>query len=80
MAYLLIAAIITRRGLRGEGGKWRRMDRGTYPPSVIRRRVYNRVSEIGCSALIPRAGNNDANRRDEEGTSGERAGGSGRFD
>lgn len=79
MAYLLIAAIITRRGLRGKGGKWRRMDRGMYPPSVIRRRVYNRVSEIGCSALIPQAGNNDANRRDER-REREGARGSGRFD
>lgn len=56
------------------------MDRGMYPPSVIRRRVYNRVSEIGCSALIPQTGNNDANRRDESGRERDGARGSGRFD
>lgn len=63
MAYLLIAAIITRRGFakrrrrwRTANVGWRRTDRGMHPPCVIRRRVHNRVSEIGCSVYFAGGG------------------------
>jgi hypothetical protein len=71
MAYLLIAAIITRSGTRpvkgwsGEG-RWRRMDRGENPASAWYAAEF--ITELAKSAapFMPRAGNNDANRRDIE--------------
>jgi len=58
---------------------WRRMNRGVYSPCVIRRRVHNRVNEIGCSVYSAGGGITTLTVGVNEGHRG-KTGGSGCFD